>query len=67
MIEVRDNFYKGYRYMPYTEIYKKGDKFCFKNKDNSKERCSLTKDKCIKMLSLLQGIEHGMIIGKKEK
>lgn len=46
--------------MPYGDIYKKGSKYCFKNKDTGRERCSSTKEKSQKQLNLLRGIEHGM-------
>ena len=53
--------------MPYSEIYEKNSKYCFRKKDGTKERCSDTKEKCQKQLNLLRAIEHGMVPGGEKE
>jgi len=46
--------------MPYTKIYRKENKWCFKNKETGEERCSATHELAVSALRLLYGIEGGM-------
>lgn len=53
--------------MPYGDVYRRKDKFCFRNKDTKRERCSDTKENAQKQLNLLRGIEHGMTPRSQKK
>lgn len=46
--------------MPYTKIYKRNNKWCFKNKESGQERCSDTYKLAVAAQRLLYGIEGGM-------
>ena len=47
--------------MPYSKVYKRkrDGKFCVRNKETGKERCSESQQKAEGMRRLLEGLHHG--------
>jgi hypothetical protein len=54
--------------MPYTKIFKSGDKYCFKNEETGQKICSDTEHGAIATMRARYAVEHGeKLTGKPGK
>ena len=52
--------------MPYTKIFKSGEKFCFKNKETGQKICSDSEHGAIAAMRARYAAEHGEKLTGKE-
>jgi len=53
--------------MPYSKIFKSGDRFCFKNKETGQKICSDSEHDAIAAMRARYAADSGAKMGKKGK